>query len=105
MIISDIDECSEGSNTCDQSANCTNTNGSFKCECKIGYLGDGHTCTGIYTTFQITKLIFTIHHLYIIYIYIYIYIIQKLKPGRLQYWYEEIERSIPLNTITGRAIE
>ena len=51
FIFSDIDECSEGSHTCDGNANCTNTDGSFKCQCKIGFSGDGHTCTGIYMTF------------------------------------------------------
>ncbi len=51
FIFSDIDECSEGSHTCDENANCTNTDGSFKCQCKIGFSGDGDTCTGIYMTF------------------------------------------------------
>ena len=34
--------------TCDGNANCTNTDGSFKCQCKIGFSGDGKTCRGIY---------------------------------------------------------
>ena len=57
----DIDECSERFHTCDGNANCTNTDGSFKCECEIGFSGDGHTCTGIYTTFSKRKLIFRLH--------------------------------------------
>ena len=44
-----IDECSEGSHTCDKNANCTNIDGSFECQCKIGFSGDGHTCTGIHS--------------------------------------------------------
>ena len=47
-MISDIDECSEGSDTCDENANCTNTDGSFECQCKIGFSGHGHTCTGYF---------------------------------------------------------
>ena len=41
----DIDECSEG--TCGLSASCVNTNGSFTCECMVGYTGNGTQCTGI----------------------------------------------------------
>ena len=44
-IIADIDESSEGSHTCSQSANCINTDGSFECECTTGLSGDGQTCT------------------------------------------------------------
>ncbi len=33
----DIDECSEGSDTCDRNGTCTNTDGSFKCQCEIGF--------------------------------------------------------------------
>lgn len=40
----DIDECSEGSHTCDQNATCTNTAGSFTCACNESFTGDGETC-------------------------------------------------------------
>ena len=43
---SDVNECSDGSHRCDMSAICTNTDGSHTCECDIGYLGDGHICSG-----------------------------------------------------------
>ena len=45
MYISDIDECVEQS-PCDENAQCTNTPGSFTCDCIEGYSGDGITCEG-----------------------------------------------------------
>ena len=42
----DIDECVTGTHNCNESANCTNTNGSFTCQCKEGYTGDGVDCEG-----------------------------------------------------------
>ncbi|CAK8688435.1 unnamed protein product [Clavelina lepadiformis] len=44
---SDIDECSTNLHNCHEHARCINTEGSFTCECKEGYIGDGVTCTGI----------------------------------------------------------
>ena len=45
-FIADIDECSSG-HTCDSSASCQNTDGSYICTCDSGYIGDGHTCRGM----------------------------------------------------------
>ncbi|XP_022809751.1 uncharacterized protein LOC111346747 [Stylophora pistillata] len=42
----DIDECAEGSHNCSVNAVCNNTKGSYKCNCKPGYHGDGLTCEG-----------------------------------------------------------
>ena len=42
----DIDECSTGLNNCSYNANCSNTDGSFECHCKSGYVGDGFICIG-----------------------------------------------------------
>ena len=42
----DIDECAEGTDNCDSNAACTNTLGSFTCECNNGYLGSGQKCLG-----------------------------------------------------------
>ena len=42
----DIDECASGSHSCSPFANCTNSNGSFSCNCGSGFTGDGMTCNG-----------------------------------------------------------
>ena len=43
----DIDECSDGSDSCSQ--NCINTAGSYRCNCNSGYTlaADGSSCTGM----------------------------------------------------------
>ena len=48
----DIDECSEGTDGCDQL--CSNNVGSYECVCNAGYrLGsDGFTCIGMLTYFK-----------------------------------------------------
>ena len=42
----DINECTELTHSCDH--NCNNTEGSYTCSCRDGYLldGDGRGCTG-----------------------------------------------------------
>ena len=43
----DINECSSGeNNNCHENAICTNTLGSFTCQCQNGYTGNGITCNG-----------------------------------------------------------
>jgi hypothetical protein len=39
----DIDECTANTDDCDANATCTNTDGSFTCECDAGFTGDGTT--------------------------------------------------------------
>ena len=47
-FVTDIDECSElDMPPCDVNANCTNTIGSFICNCTVGYTGNGTTCTSM----------------------------------------------------------
>ena len=41
---SDIDECVEGSFTCDVNRDCVNTNGSYICVCSPGYVDNGTVC-------------------------------------------------------------
>ena len=43
---SDINECKSGAHKCHAGARCTNTVGSYTCQCNPGYHGDGRTCTG-----------------------------------------------------------
>ncbi|XGW06087.1 hypothetical protein V3C99_016431 [Haemonchus contortus] len=40
----DLDECERREHTCDRNAVCENTEGSFTCQCRPGYTGDGHHC-------------------------------------------------------------
>lgn len=44
----DIDECADAAaknaTICDQFAICTNTPGSYTCQCQENYVGDGKTC-------------------------------------------------------------
>ena len=46
----DINECAEDTHNCAQE--CTNTIGSFTCDCNTGYrlASDGHSCNGNYHT-------------------------------------------------------
>ena len=46
----DFDECST-SHRCDVNANCTNTHGSYQCDCLPGFYGDGKSC-GCATGFE-----------------------------------------------------
>ena len=41
--VSDVDECL--SDPCDSNATCSNTAGSYICECNTGFSGSGFTCT------------------------------------------------------------
>ena len=46
----DIDECALPDPVCGQNATCTNQVGSYKCECDLGYTGDGQTCEPVQDT-------------------------------------------------------
>lgn len=46
FISSDVKECTV--NPCHPNATCTEELGSFKCECKRGFTGDGMSCQGSY---------------------------------------------------------
>ena len=51
MTLSDfltgVDDCaSPGANNCSSNADCVNEAGSFGCNCKPGYTGDGVNCNG-----------------------------------------------------------
>lgn len=42
----DINECAVGKHNCHAKAACVNTEGSFLCTCRLGYIGDGIFCSG-----------------------------------------------------------
>ncbi|XP_035670316.1 latent-transforming growth factor beta-binding protein 4-like [Branchiostoma floridae] len=42
---SDIDECSDGTHDCHPDAECHNNAGSFSCQCKHGFIGNGTSCS------------------------------------------------------------
>ncbi|XP_015780929.1 PREDICTED: sushi, von Willebrand factor type A, EGF and pentraxin domain-containing protein 1-like isoform X2 [Acropora digitifera] len=45
----DVNECENGqTNPCDRHAICNNTKGSYSCQCKQGFVGDGFNCTAIF---------------------------------------------------------
>lgn len=46
FICKDVDECSNGTHKCSPTAECVNTDGSYRCTCKEGYSGDGVFCSG-----------------------------------------------------------
>merc|ERR1719153_1698938 len=43
----DIDECADGSNSCDVNASCFNNHGGYDCVCNAGFNGSGHECENI----------------------------------------------------------
>ena len=42
-----MNEYTSGFVQCHMDVTCTNTFGSFTCECKMGYIGDGMTCSNV----------------------------------------------------------
>ena len=46
VIVSDVDECSSAEAPCDTHATCTDTTGSYICECVEGFSGNGTICEG-----------------------------------------------------------
>ena len=43
----DVNECVDGSHTCDEIATCVNTEGSYNCTCPPGYIVNGSRCQGM----------------------------------------------------------
>ncbi len=44
LLLIEDDECENGLHDCDMNASCENTDGSFECTCRDGFLGDGKIC-------------------------------------------------------------
>lgn len=40
----DVDECSSGRHRCHREAECINLEGSYRCNCRNGFSGDGYYC-------------------------------------------------------------
>ncbi len=51
--MADLDECEFRLFSCDINAECKNTFGSYECECRSGYRGNGIICNGILVVFHI----------------------------------------------------
>ena len=47
-LMTDIDECSAGTDMCATNATCANTEGDYFCSCDTGYHGNGFTCNSKY---------------------------------------------------------
>ncbi|XP_028415669.1 latent-transforming growth factor beta-binding protein 1-like [Dendronephthya gigantea] len=47
LVTEDVDECAKGTHQCSQKANCSNTPGSYNCQCQIGYEENGKKCNDI----------------------------------------------------------
>ena len=52
----DIDECTAGTDNCDDNASCGNTVGGFTCTCNTGYTGSGVSCSGNFIDTYLTIL-------------------------------------------------
>lgn len=49
---SNVNECETGTDTCDDAAVCSDTDGGFFCVCADGFIGDGETCMLEFVTVQ-----------------------------------------------------
>lgn len=63
IIMTDKDECEEGTHDCSANADCVNTEGSYSCKCLPGFTGDGKQCTGWYY-FSLVLLFFVCQKFY-----------------------------------------
>ena len=48
-FFTDINECTTSAHDCHAEAICSNTDGSFTCNCNQGYTGDGEHCAGMFS--------------------------------------------------------
>ena len=58
--MADINECNNTPNNCDENAECSNTEGSYLCNCTLGFSGNGLNCTGIHVIHEFPHRMFHI---------------------------------------------
>lgn len=51
LYLADIDECANGTASCDTNAQCTDTDGSYECSCNAGFEGNGYQCYSMHRAF------------------------------------------------------
>ena len=61
FFFQDIDECQVNIHNCHEDGVCINTDGSYRCECKVGFIGSGEICSGIELCQLKSKFVFTTH--------------------------------------------
>ena len=66
LLFIDIDECSLNL-PCDSNAICTDTVGSFTCQCRLGFTGNGTSCEGDICTYMcvVPMHIHTLVHIFV----------------------------------------
>ena len=47
LLFTDINECTNSTNDCHRNSTCTNSIGSYSCECNQGFNGNGTICIGM----------------------------------------------------------
>ena len=50
--LSDVNECQDDDNQCDENAYCQNLDGGYRCTCKSGYYGLGTECLGTWNVYK-----------------------------------------------------
>lgn len=56
--ISDINECHHNTSTCHSNAECSNSIGSYNCNCDTGFIGNGMNCKGILSLYLIKASVY-----------------------------------------------
>ena len=70
----DVDECTSFPNICGANAGCHNTDGSYICNCKAGYTGDGKNCSKAgEDLFNIQLTLFTTSERFLVHWLVYFY--------------------------------
>ena len=63
VLFTDINECDENLDNCDDNAECENEPGTFTCTCEDGYTGNGEECTGMCSYFLSQYKMLLIEHM------------------------------------------